>query len=340
MSAQAQPFVELRISLLNIGRNLKVLQLNDEEFLATDSRDCYKYDVKSNRWTRISLHLAPLPLNFICYDRSTNSLFFQDSSHSKLKRIDISNGQIVVYGRTGFNVESMIVLDGEMHLFGIRPNTHSIHRICSKLTGETLRETLNCDYWINSFRQCYFSAQRNSLIKIRWNEHPLSSHSTFALLQEYSLNSQQWVTLQWSRTPVGPIADTEIVGTADARYMFVFGGQRSYTLDKSDQITIYDFKKQNVWASNVKCPEKGGYRAVLLEDRKGNDLAVFGFINSAFKEQSFRNVQIFPIYLIQLVANWYSNERIYLLKAKDLVEIPNSSVGRLWQITVDDLLKL
>lgn len=321
----------------------RTFKLNNHKFMVTDFKDFYVYDAKSEKWTETLTNIMKINaggLYPICYDQSSKSLFYQDGSNSMITKIDVSSGEITVCGRISFEVEAMTVCGGELHLFGTRRQAQSIHRVYRKSSLEMIKETLLQEPWNKWFWHSCYSAPTNSIIKLEWKEHPLWAATTFAELHEYRPYSQQWVTWQWSQTPVGPICNENIIGTVDAHYMFHFGGRRSFTLDRVDDITIYDLKQQEVRVSKVKCPEKGAYRAVLLDDSKRNELAVFGFINSAFKETTFESVQKLPLYLIQMIAKWHSNEKIYLLKSRDLCQ-PRSRFQdlALWKISVDDIIR-
>ena len=100
----------------------------------------------------------------------------------------------------------------------------------------------------------------------------------------------------------------------------------------SDIIAIFDFKEQRVRESAVKCPVRSKYKAVLIGNKKQDKLAVFGFINRTFKEPAFKDIQVMPLYLIEMAAKWYSNEQVYLLEEK-------RGESKHWKINVDDILR-
>ena len=123
-----------RRSLPHLTSFERIFRLNEQEFMVTDFKDFYKYDVESDEWTYILRNIKKLNVGGlypVCYDQSTNSLFYQDGSNSQMTRIDMTNGEIIDFERVGFNVQSMIVKDEELHLFGTRRNAQSIRAFCS-----------------------------------------------------------------------------------------------------------------------------------------------------------------------------------------------------------------
>ena len=306
----------------------QVYKINQREYVATDYADYYKFNVDSNRWSHMfTVNDIEISCCYAaCYDHCTNSLIYQSSVSGMLTSRDMEHGAVEFHYQIDFQASFMVVIGDELHIFGTRSNVSQVHRVVRTASWEMITETsMQDDYGL--FIHCDYSAPRNSIIKSCWSE---------GVLQEYSLRSYQWMSLDWSRSVVNSLSDTAMVFTFDGRYAFYFGGRR-HSYARSKKITIFDFKKQRAIESKIKCPEKGDYRAVMLVDTKRDELTSFGFIRSTFKKHAFRNVQPLPTYLMEMFTKWYSNEQVYLLKYSNMGR--DTKVGAQWKISVADIFR-
>ena len=247
-----------------------------------------KYSASTNQWHYVHDMDVTHPHKVVCYDRSSNSLLFINNQTQTLKSMDLDQGTISTHcSDTNFHTDSMILNDDELHIFGYRYHALGIgqfHKVIKYRSWKLITESSWAD-------ECYvpkafISDSRNSVIAAEFSTDDDQTTDNF-VLKEYSLQSTQWECLEWSRYTI-PSEDTAFVCTLDGRYVIGFGDEQS------NIIAIFDFKEQTVRESAIKCPVQprsrslwGNYDAVLMGNKKQDELAVFGFVNQAFKEPAF-----------------------------------------------------
>ena len=112
---------------------------------------------------------------------------------------------------------------------------------------------------------------------------------------------------------------------------FLFGGSTRLDDKDLDNIYIFDTMDNKFRESKLKCPMTGRYFATISNNKDEEKLIVSGFVNDSYKTNEFIDLQIMPHYLIQLISNWYENQKVYLLRRND--DKPS-----LFTIKVDDIL--
>ena len=130
------------------------------------------------------------------------------------------------------------------------------------------------------------------------------------IICEYALSTKQWNVCKWVSIPYSTNAG--VICTKDGRFLMILGGKRHKRA--SNQIFVCDFKQRKCVESAYKCPSRGGCRAVAMRNAKRDELLTFGFVHQSFQESEFRNMQIMPKYLIQMIPRWVYKERIYLVR--------------------------
>lgn len=260
-----------------------------------------------------------------CFDRSTNTLFYQNFLSGMLKSMDMNRGTFQTHCHIDFKVTFMVMIDDNIHMFGSRPiySSPQIHCVLRKSSWEMISEKSMHEN-SGKFDQCAYCEPRKTIIHHLWGDK---------WLREYSVNTDQWTTMNWSRPLLTRTQFPGMVFTSEGRYALLFGGRHRGI--RTDVISIYDFKTQQRSESSLKCPKKGRYSAVVIGDTKKDEIAVFGFINKTFKEPMFRDVQILPIYLIEMTAKWYRNEQVYLMTSVGAAPGVNDH----WRINIDDVLQ-
>ena len=177
------------------------------------------------------------------------------------------------------------------------------------MTTDTLNDNEALDS--GSFRPIMYQQSQDRIILCREGEIA-PEHNKFRL-SEYLLKSEGYNVMVWSETDW--MLDYGIVSSLDERYIVCFGGRRDIDGDGelTDQIKVFDLQTETVSESDIKCPISSNYRAALMGSKMQDELAVYGFVNQSFKSPEMRDVQVLPIHIIQLLSNWYRNERVYLI---------------------------
>merc|ERR1712130_67608 len=105
---------------------------------------------------------------------------------------------------------------------------------------------------------------------------------------------------------------------ANEEYIISFGGQsQPYCRGefvRQNCTFVYDVNKKIMRKSAIECPTS--VHVISMKNEKLDELMVFGFVNRCFASSEFQNIQRLPHYLIRLIAEWISNEWIYLIKER------------------------
>ena len=137
-----------------------------------------------------------------------------------------------------------------------------------------------------------------------------------------------------------------IVATRYDRYIIFLGGRckELYNLKDpfSDDIFVFNTETLKFRKSNVKCPKKASYYAVITNDIDGDDLLTFGYVNNCYKSPTFNHLQSLSFDVVQLIAKWVCNQTIYLIQdgetEKDGIWDQWESENH-WKMDADDILQ-
>ena len=132
------------------------------------------------------------------------------------------------------------------------------------------------------------------------------------------VNANEFKMLEWTKD-VESLFNGGIVYTLDKRYILRFGGNDISDFDglsgdgELDGIVVFDMTTETTIKSDLRCPVPAAYDAVLLGSTMRNELSVFGFVRETFATSEFEEMQKLPLYIIQMMSKWFSNEWVHLV---------------------------
>jgi len=150
-------------------------------------------------------------------------------------------------------------------------------------------------------------------------------HSFDDSIYQFSCTDSKWKTLN-IKLPMKYLSNFGLVSTKNERYIIILGGCAIHSCVFSNDIFIYDIRNNKFIKSKIKCPKKGMYYAIIINNSKRDEITCFGFINYCYKSNNFINIQLLPQYLIKIICSYFCHEEIYLLKR---------GTGEHWKINVD-----
>ena len=80
-------------------------------------------------------------------------------------------------------------------------------------------------------------------------------------------------------------------------------------------------KDENNWKlrkCKIKCPYSGkccGVRTGGIDSKK--DVLVNGFVKECFKMKEFKQLQLPPVYIVNIIVQWFSAEMIHFVKIQN-----------------------
>ena len=111
------------------------------------------------------------------------------------------------------------------------------------------------------------------------------------------------------------------------RFIIILGGNDRDFANATfyDRIFVLESHTMKLSESKIKLPFRGGCKAVIMENKKENDLLVHGFIK---EQMNIYNMNI-PFALISSICVWHLTEYIHII---------HSEIGNHWRINVDKII--
>ncbi len=127
---------------------------------------------------------------------------------------------------------------------------------------------------------------------------------------EFNIKTKQWNKLSASLPrKMDNICCTLAVNN---KYALLFGG-RDNSANRFDDIYIYSFKDKTIRVSKIKCPSKGTFECVAVNDNIKDEKLVFGYVRNEWQICNIYDHYFPPNYLIKLIHSFYLNEFVHLM---------------------------
>ena len=324
----------------------KPLIVNHNEFIIVPSKainsrsdGIYKYNITQNRYIKI----MDYPKDFICpchdaiFNEKKQLIYVMTEfggkrrqNYGKLFEFDLNKKRITCLRiRRCGRYPAMLMINDQINVIGGYDETkHDIWKF-DKNEAWPIKEIFN-------FTEFSDGLQGHRLIHIKSNGIVLlfggeNYHNIYDSLYQYSVSHKVWNKLNISMPK--PLSHFGIVSTRCERYVIILGGivdVLNYDVDDSDDIFIYDTKNNSFSKSNVLCPKKAAYHAIIINDMDHDEVLTFGYIRDCYKKDSFADLQVLPPHLIRFILNWVCYEYIHLIENQG---IPDHS-----KINVDHIL--
>eukprot|EP01084_Bolivina_argentea_P015580 29197_1 len=308
--------------------------VNNDEFVVVPSKastyngdGIYKFNIHKNEWIKI-----------FCYDTNFKCCIGSTAYDNQHKLLHISDRSRMV--TFDLKTKDKITIKKQQHRIDFRLifAENKLHQICnSAAIGGTPQSGDHYVYdateqfqKITTF-QSFDGLADYGLIYLK------SQNSIFAFggrtlfdltntIYRFSCVDSKWKELN-VKIPIKLFA-FGLVATKNEQYIIIFGGATDASF--SDDIFIYNVRKNIFTKSKMKCPKKGSYHAITINNSKHDEIATFGFVNGCYKAANFVGVQILPHYLIKIIGCYFCHEEIHLLRRDS---------GEHWEINVDHILQ-
>eukprot|EP01084_Bolivina_argentea_P302021 521228_1 len=313
------------------------LSLNKSEFVialsdtTSASRGIYIYNINHDKWEKIIDYPSREILAHASAYLQQTKILYVYNVWSSLLAFDLETKSMICVQKNdsiGWGIYPQIFfLQNELNVIGFSKHnavntTHSIYKINE-----------NNLQLMHTFPMTFVGYK---IIKIKSKEIILfgGCHSTANTclndVYRYSF-SGTWHKLSVKMPKT--LAYFGIVCTRNDEYIIILGGQcngLSSQYKESDDIFIYDVKRNQFYQSKVKCPIRSTCKAVITGDELYDTLLTFAYVNDCYKLNMFSDLEAMPHYLIKFMSKYLCNEKINLLSGRK---------GLHWRINVDDILK-
>eukprot|EP01084_Bolivina_argentea_P310626 537550_1 len=305
--------------------------MNKDEFLITgtfaENNGFFKYDTTCDKWIKIfdldtNNGFEYLSINSLnaTFDRTNQLLYL--CGEQNLYQIDLQKQTIKVLLQNDFIdlFPAIACINNKLH---IGCDRNQKHLICDPGT-KTVRES---QFGFKMLVQHMVDMQsRNSILMFGSD-----IDDEMDVIYEFSLQNNEWHEWNVELPTEIPISGSCILASANEKYIFILGGY-TYRIEEEDcdTITVLDVQNAVLRNCSIKCPKKGEFGGIIVNNKEDDDLLVFGYVNQFYRSGCFNNVEEIPHYLIQLIRNYVCNEFIHLIKKYSSAEH--------WKIDVDCII--
>ena len=330
--------------------------INDTEFVVishdpeTTAVISHRFNVNGDRAV-LSRWEQGLPLwhmsESVAYDSKSKRAYIVDNTQGRGVAVtDVETGAVTtrILGQSmsiGYFQPrgSLLVVDGELHLFadtvdgrprhfGFNSEYEVIHNADIGVMESGKDHGRFGKQRIIYTESALYSETRNSIILCGWNQ------KGYPIFGEYSLSTRNWDMWQWPGQYTPFRMGAGYVCSANGRYLITFGMDVSLgtVYVPPDGIVVYDLTDHTAErvVSPIRCPALLEYYALLMRDRHREEVLTIAFIKNSFKSKEMEGLQLPPLYLIRMMAQWVEMEWIYLL-SKD--------GESLWKMDMNEILE-
>eukprot|EP01084_Bolivina_argentea_P072619 131857_1 len=324
------------------------VSINNDEFMVALSKNdhfsngdgIYKFNINKNKWIKIFDYDEKFMCNIwsSAYDNDNKLLYVCDPSHSQSY-----TSRILIFD---LNTKTKVTITEEQfkQLFGFIMIEDKLHQICHMVSSNSEMENGN-HYIYNATQQFNKITTFKPLEKLFFygliylkskKAVLLCGGHKFGFVFQDSIFLFSCIDSTWKELSIKiplKLSGFGIVATTNEQYVIILGGWCGGQL-YSDHIFIYDTRNNTFSQSKIKCPVKGMYRAIIMNNSNRDEVVSYGFMRDCYKSENFINVQLLPENLTKIICCYYCYEEVYLLK-----KCQCTGTSEHWKISVDYILQ-
>ena len=153
-----------------------------------------------------------------------------------------------------------------------------------------------------------------------------------ALIYSYAIASNKWKCLKERLDE--PLSSFGCVLTLDEKHLILFGGYTPY--GKSNKIYVIQLGTMTITESEIRCPQKGWYHAVIANDYITNNTIAFGFVPNFVPDELKAVIALFcytqTVYLFQEKCLWKMNVSRLLTDCMQWDKVSKSKKKKLFSL--------
>ncbi len=319
--------------------------LNKTEFFVVGSNrgtmmcdGIYKYNINTNKWSRIFEYDADftLILYSAAYDSQQQIVYVYDQS------VYDSQPQIISFNLKSKKMKSISKVSQSGCQFTQIWAGCKLHRIMNTYSAGGCHLAYDSEaqkFKTISHFEAFQLLYSHSLIYLPKNKSIFSfggvkrstvviDETVLSAIYRFSFDDSKWQQLS-IEIPM-KLLHVAVAATRNERYIILFGGDTfADQVDGdifTDNIFIYDTKKNTFTTSKVKCPLKSCFHALFMHDSIRDNVTSVGFVRDCFKRDEYIAMQPLPEYLIKIIVGYFCREQIYLIERFK---------GTQWKIDID-----
>ena len=279
-----------------------------EEYVA-DPTYIHKYNVHTNEWCQQFQYPLDwrIGVNSIAINKKSNNIYLSTYKY-KLIIINIDTKE---YNFHKYHEDLLIGqtkicnVNGKIHLIGDK------HLIFDEENGEFKQiYNFNLDHTVDHIEhlKVIYIPSKMTFISFTFKFYNKGIINDEYSIWIFNLNTNKWHQYDKIINKYN-FCILDAVLTYNEKFIIMINDDRKiYVMDITDDM---DYKLSE---SSIKCPFK--HRIVNMWRSGGgiqDEILVCGWIRTLFKKPKFKDVQLIPIYIMQLISNWYSIELIHFV---------------------------
>eukprot|EP01084_Bolivina_argentea_P087094 157353_1 len=270
-----------------------------------------KYNFDKDEWIKI----LDKPKNFDFWRCSATlndngELFLLDSEDGKLAKLQLNNSSFeILYDnvvKVGWGATS-IMINNILNVVGGYNNNSHFQWNTEKKKFIKIGQISN-----EKFIKClgYFGLVHNKVSNCLLLLGGTDNIYKFNQIFEFNMAKKKWSTLK-VRLPKS-LSRFGSVFVMNNKYVLVFGGcMNGYYY--SDIIYIYDIEHRTIKKSKYKCPKKGCYSAITINNDPSDQKTIYGYVRKQWILLNINMHYFPPVYILNIIEKYFRNEYVYLL---------------------------
>ena len=306
----------------------KIIKLNEFEFIRWSSDTAtkiHKYNIFENKWNEWII----IPRKYCCsigaliFNQNQSKLFFHFHYFSSEYCIETKIIKIYDNNIPTALFERGILINNTYHIIGGLSNrSHLVWNKQKKIFEQYNFEEIKS---ICRHKLIYLKSKNIVLcfggLKDTHNIEMSSNHTNQICL--FDTQSFKWTKLV--QTLPNVTTGFGCIQSRNDEYIIIFGG---HSLNETtDKISVLKTNNMKFIECTIRCPIKGYFDAINMNDSHNEELMTFGYIRKLLIQ--FNDLLYLPVYLIKIIRNYISIEIIHLLE---------SNVGYHWKINIDQIV--
>ncbi len=289
--------------------------INANNYIVIDSSNgkwnICKYNIGNDKWNKNKLVKDIKHQKTYDYTSILNTktqILFVVSEHY-ITQIQLNNGNIITYTHNHTTnsisaISQSIIVNNSLFIVGGHDNNSILKWNPKNNSFVKFSDTYNK---IN-FGDFTMIENNNNLLLFGGVDYTNDKCVDYIL--KFNINNKKWTKLC---TLPKTMSSTCCTTAINKKYILLFGGWNEFEdFAYSDTIYIYSLKYNRIQESFIKCPSKGIFSVITINNKIKDEKIVFGYIRKKWKIKN----NFMPFYLLKLIHSYYLNEYVLLLDKK------------------------
>eukprot|EP01084_Bolivina_argentea_P284062 486699_1 len=305
--------------------------INNNEFVC----GIYQYNITSNKWKPWGLNPDNITnVKILAYNHTHKLIYIWDILENMQQIIIMS----INYNNTNDIKLIKLMTNNDNDLIGQHING-KLH-IIDKINEQHWIYDENTQSW-NDEKLQNVSDHVIGLVYVSSKQRILLVDPPLNLIHSYCMITNKWSDIHME-LPY-ELRDFGVSLTTDERYIIITGGKQKMNFEHiprqnyrnnffwTQNIYLIDLKEMKLLKSDMVIPKCTGCNSIIVNDKRKDELVVYGFIRQCWNEYDIGLDNLPPKYIVKLIGLRYCIQYLHVLEYYG---------GQShWRISIDDIVK-